>query len=167
LEIDKPSDWPAVLASVRDYWHAKRGGRTMPGRADISPAQIKPQLPHILLADVIDGGRDFRYRLVGTLLQPFFPSQPSGKLMSETIAPFGEATLKATLECYRSVISRGAPVRLTGSGAWFGQHPKHFDALLAPLSEDGATVNMILGTFIFVWDKTHQFRKPLAPHANP
>ena len=134
----------------------------MPARADISPAQIKPYLPHILLADVVDEGSDFRYRLVGTSLQPFFLTEPSGKLMSETIAPFGEDTLKATLDAYRGVVGHRAPMRLTGSGSWFGQDPKQFDAFLAPLSDDDATVNMILGTFVFVWDQDHQFRKPLA-----
>src|SRR3981189_854326 len=86
VEIDSFSDWPGVLSSVRDYWLEKRGTRSMPRRSDISPAQLKLQLPHILLADVIDGGVDFRYRLVGMQLLPFFHSEPSGSLMSAAIA---------------------------------------------------------------------------------
>jgi hypothetical protein len=163
IEIDRSSDWPEVLASVRDYWSDKRGARAMPGRGDISPAQLKSELPHILLADVIDGGVDFRYRLVGTQLRPFFFNEPSGKLMSEAIAPFGEVTLQQTLGAYRSVIERRAPIRLTGSGSLYGQDPKYFDALLAPLSDNGVTVNMILGTFVFFWDLEHQFRPPVDP----
>jgi hypothetical protein len=163
VEIDRSSDWPDVLASVRDYWFGKRGDRSMPSRSDISPAQLKSELPHILLADVIDGGADFRYRLVGTQLRRFFFDEPSGKLMSEAIAPFGEMTLQGTLGAYRNVIERRAPVRLTGSGSFYGQDPKLFDALLAPLSDDGATVNMILGTFVFLWDTQHQFRPPADP----
>jgi hypothetical protein len=34
---------------------------------------------------------------------------------------------------------------------------------LAPLSDDGVTANMILGTFIFEWDFEHQFRPPADP----
>jgi hypothetical protein len=60
-------------------------------------------------------------------------------------------------------MERRAPMRLTGSGSWYGQNPKYFDALLAPMSDDGEAVNMILGTFIFVWDREHQFRVPLDP----
>lgn len=150
-----------ALAFVRDYWHDKRGARSMPSRNDISPAQLKTQLPHILLADVIDGGIDFRYRLVGTQLRPFFLAEPSGKLISEVIAPFGESTVRETLDSYRSVIARRAPVRLTGAGSRYGQEPKLFDALLAPLSDDDVAVNMIIGTFVFVWDFEHQFRNPL------
>jgi hypothetical protein len=148
---------------VRDYWLAKRGARSMPSRSDISPAQLKSQLPHILLADVIDGGADFRYRLVGTELGRFFYSEPSGKLMSEALVPFGEATIEATLASYRGVLARRAPVRITGAGAWLGQEPKLFDAYLAPLSDDDVTINMILGTFVFEWDREHQFRQPRGP----
>ena len=132
----------------------------MPGRNDISPAQLKAQLPYLLLADVVDGGADFRYRLVGTELRRFFRAEPSGKRMSETLAPFGVATVEATLESYRAVVERRAPIRLTGAGSWYGQDLKLFDALLAPLSDDDASVNMILGTFVFVWDTKNQFRNP-------
>lgn len=162
VEIDRATDWPAVLSSVRDYWNEKRGSRAMPSRSDISPAQLKSFLPYILLADVVDAGKDFRYRVVGTQLREFFYFEPTGKLMSEAVAPFGRDTVQATLAGYRAVMERRAPMRLTGAGAWFGQSPKFFDALLAPMSDDGEAVNMILGTFIFVWDRDHQFRAPLA-----
>ena len=161
VEIDRPEHWPAVLAFVRDYWQAKRGSRTMPGRNDISPAQLKLQLPQILLVDVVDDGRDFRYRLVGSRLRDFFHSEPSGQLMSETLASFGADTLNATLDAYGTAFKRRAPVRLTGAGSWFGQSTKLFDAYLAPLSDDGESVNMILGSFVFEWDHDQEFQPVL------
>jgi len=163
VELDRATDWPEVLASVRDYWLERRGSRAMPSRSDISPTHIKAQLPHILLADVVDGGKDFRYRLIGVQLSQFFHFNPTGKLISEAIAPFGEETLQATLVGYRGVVERRAPIRLTGSGSIYGQDPKHFDAFLAPLSANGVDVNMILGTFVFLWDLAHPFRPPSAP----
>lgn len=135
----------------------------MPARADIAPSDLKSQLPHILLADVIENGRDFRYRLVGVQLAKFFHANPTGLLISEAIASFGKETLQATLVSYRRVVERKSPVRLTGVGSVFGQDPKHFDAFLAPLSNDGTNVNMILGTFAFLWDLTHPFRPPVKP----
>ena len=162
VEFDRPDDWPSVLAFVRDYWEAKRGSRAMPGRNDISPAQLKTQLPHILLADVVDDGADFRYRLVGTSLREFFRAEPSGKLMSETLAIFGAETLRATLGAYGTALARRAPVRLTGGGSWFGQNTKLFDAYLAPLSDDGVIPNMVLGTFVFEWDRDQQFQPLLS-----
>ncbi len=161
VQVDGDAVWPASLALVRDYWTAKRGERAMPSRADLSPADIKSQLPSILLVDAINAGEDFRYRLVGTQLTPFFKANATGQLMSDVIAPFGQDTLDETLKFYRAVLKRRVPMRLTGSGSIYGQDPKHFDAYLAPLSNDGTTVNMILGTFVFVWDIDHQFRPPM------
>jgi hypothetical protein len=171
VELDRTTDWPDVLSAVRDYWLEKRGTRFMPSRSDISPTHIKAQLPHILLADVIDGGRDFRYRLVGVELSRFFYSNPTGKFMTEALAPFGKETVEATVASYRGIVERRVAVRLTGSGSVYGQNAKHFDAFLAPLSEGDAAVNMILGTFVFLWDSTHPFRPPSdprleTPHSN-
>lgn len=162
IELNRETDWPSVLAFVRDYWLAKRGARMMPGRNDISPAELKTQLPNVLLADVVEMGSDFRYRLVGTRLRAFFQTEPSGKLMSEIIAPFGDKTLEATLEAYRAVVAHRTPMRLTGGGVWFGQKTKLFDAYLAPLSDDGMEPNMVLGTFVFEWDRDQRFQPVLS-----
>lgn len=160
VALNRDDDWPDVLAAVRDYWVAQRGAREMPARGDLSPHHLKAQLPDILLADVVDGGVDFRYRLVGTNLRQFFIDEPSGQLMSEALRPFGEDTVVRTIATYRGVAAHRRPLRITGSGSVYGQDPKLFDAWLAPLSGDGAEVNMILGTFIFVWDVEHRFVQP-------
>jgi hypothetical protein len=153
IELDPAIEEPAVLAFVRDYWWRQRGDLAMPRRKDISPSDMKPHLPHILLADVIDGGRDFRYRLVGVELQRFFAGNPTGKLMSQALAGFGVDTVEATLQMYRAAIQRAAPLRVRGSGAYFAQRAKLVDALLTPLSNDGVHANMIFGTFTFVWNE--------------
>ena len=150
-EFDPADAEPMLLSFVRHYWENRRNGRAMPGRADIAPADMRAHLRHILLADVIDGGKDFRYRLVGTELQRYFAGNPSGKLMSEALAPFGEKTVSRTIATYRWVVERRAPLRVRGSGVLYNQDAKTFDALLAPLSDDGATPNMVFGTFVFEW----------------
>lgn len=160
VRIDPVTAEPELLAFVRDYWQRRRGQRAMPGRLDILPFDMKPHLPSILLADVVDGGRDFRYRLVGSHLQRYFDGNPTGKLMSESLGVFGPDTVNRTLDVYRGVVARRAPLRASGAGAFFAQEPKHFDALLTPLSDDGATVNMIFGTFQFVWRKVSEPFRP-------
>jgi hypothetical protein len=159
-EIDPQADEPPLLGFVRDYWRNKRGARAMPGRRDIVPTDMKQHLPHILLADVIDGGRDFRYRLVGSQLQGYFTANPTGTLMSETLAAFGAETVAQTLAVYRNVVQRRAPMRVRGAGSYYAQGPKLFDAMLTPLSDDGATPSMILGAFLFTWDKNREFSRP-------
>lgn len=152
IQYDPNVEEPLLLGSLRNYWLAQRGSDAMPRRADISPSDMRGYLGNILLADVVDGGMDFRYRLVGGELQRYFRGNPTGKLMSEALLPFGRETATRTIHTYASAMARRAPLRVRGSGAFFGQDAKLFDALLTPLSDDGATVNMILATFLFEWD---------------
>jgi hypothetical protein len=152
VEIDPDKAEPALLSFLRDYWQDLRGAREMPSRRDIAPSAMKARLPHILLADVIEQGWDFRYRLVGGELQRYFQGNPTGKLMSEALSPFGADTVRRTIETYACVVARRAPVRIRGTGSLYAQNAKLFDALLAPLSDDGTRVSMILGTFLFEWD---------------
>lgn len=153
-KIDPAVAEPNLLAFVRDYWQRTRRGRAMPGRMDIAPADMKAHLPHILLVDVVGDGEDFRYRLVGSQLQRYFDGNPTGKLMSKTLAVFGAETVRDTLDAYRLAVVRGTPVRVRGAGAIYRQDLKYFDALLTPLSDDGTQVNMIFGTFLFAWNAT-------------
>lgn len=155
FEIDPAVEEPDVLAFVRDYWHRQRGASAMPRRVDITPSHMKAHLPRILLADVV--GEDFRYRLVGSELQRSFAGNPTGRLMSETLAAFGQDTADQTVGMYRMVVERRAPLRVRAAGALYDQSPKLVDALLTPLSDDGVTVNMIFGTFMFLWDTAFQF----------
>jgi len=152
VEFDPDMDEPPLLEFLREYWQKQRGAAAMPRRQDIRPSDMKAQLPHILLADVIAGGEDFRYRLIGGELQRYFKSNPSGRLMSEALLPFGADTIRRTIGTYGEVVRRRVPLRVFGTGALYDQAAKSFDALLTPLSDDGETVNMVLGTFVFAWD---------------
>jgi hypothetical protein len=154
VEFNPDKNEPPLLGFVRHYWENRCGANAMPRRQDIAPADMRAHLRHILLADVIDGGQDFRYRLVGTELQRYFAGNPTGKLMSEALAPFGAETVSRTIATYRSVVQRRKPLRIRGSGALYDQQAKTFDALLAPLADDGETANMVFGTFLFEWGPT-------------
>jgi hypothetical protein len=151
VEFDPALREPPLLAFVRDYWHSQRGAARMPRRADIAPSDMKTHLPNILLADVVDKGRDFRYRVVGSQLQRYFDGNPTGMLMSSALAIFGPDAAERTIRVYQMVLERRTPLRVCGSGSIYSQQAKFFDALLTPLSDDGETVNMILGTFVFEW----------------
>ena len=69
----------------------------MPSRADIVPAELTLHLPQILLADVLDEGKEFRYRLLGTRLTPYFPDRATGKTFTEALGPFGAVTVNGTI----------------------------------------------------------------------
>jgi hypothetical protein len=154
IEFDPAVREPSQLAFVREYWRVQRGAASMPRRRDIAPADMKTYLPHILLTDVVRGGEDFRYRVVGSQLQRYFSGNPTGMLMSDALMVFGADTVSRTIQVYRTVIERRTPLRIRGVGSIYSQNAKMFDALLSPLSDDGENANMVLGTFVFEWDFT-------------
>jgi hypothetical protein len=138
----------SVLREVMRYWEQKRAGRLMPSRDDIRPSDLKQCLPQILLVDVLED--DFRYRVVGSKLRPYFPVEATGQRMSEALAPFGTATVVATLAAYRSIVLERAPVCIKGPGTYYAQESKFFEAMLMPLGDD-KRVSMIFGAFEFDW----------------
>lgn len=158
VEINPSVPEPDLLTFIRNYWDKQRGARRMPSRMDIMPWDMKAHVPHVLLADVIEGGKDFRYRLVGTQLQNYFAGNPTGKLMSEALASFGADAVKRTIQTYATIVADKKPMRIRGSGAIYAQSAKFFDALLTPLSDDGQNVNIIFGAFVFEWDRKAEFR---------
>ena len=164
IEIEPAGDAPRLIGDVRAYWAGKCSGGRLPAREQIKPCELKAWLPHILLVDAEAGHADFRYRLVGSAIAPDFRVPPTGRLMSDVLAPFGADSVAETLRIYRRVADGAKPLRIKGSGDWFAQGAKTFDAVLAPLSDDGVRVNMIFGAFVFAWDKSRRapYESPLA-----
>ncbi|WP_428248052.1 PAS domain-containing protein [Ferrovibrio sp.] len=72
----------ATLRTGYAYWQAKCAGRPMPVRADLQPPEMLPFLGHILLLDVLNGPRDFRYRLIGTAVDSHMNGRYTGLLAS-------------------------------------------------------------------------------------
>jgi hypothetical protein len=162
IEIEPAGETPRLIGDVRAYWAGKCVGGRLPAREQIKPTELKAWLPHILLVDVEAGYVDFRYRLVGSAIAQDFRMPPTGRLMSDVLSPFGAESVAETLRIYRRVAEGAAPLRIRGSGDWFSQGAKTFDAVLAPLSDDGVRVNMIFGAFVFAWDEARR-----APYESP
>ncbi len=110
-----------ALTFLHDYWNRKRGSRNMPSRSDIVPSELRQYLPWILLADVLPEMKDFRYRLVGSLITSYFGTEGGGKTLREVFSQFGETTVRGILRVYRKAASGHVPVRLTGQADWNGK----------------------------------------------
>ena len=145
-----------ALREAKRYWDEKRGGRRIASRSDIRPSDLKPWLPQIILVDVMPEAKDFRYRLIGTKLRPYFPSEATGLLFSDALAPFGAATVAATLGVYRSIVAKRAAALVNGPGHYYAQESKFFEAMLMPLGDDDTSVTMIFGAFEFDWMKPNE-----------
>jgi hypothetical protein len=138
-----------TLAAIYNYWNEKRGLRKMPPRADIRPSELKEHLGWVIMADVLPGAEEFRYRLIGTLVTQYFLAETTGKTVSEAFARMNDSVRDAVLAVMRVVARDGVPFRASGDANAFAVGFEEFDALFLPLSDDGETVNVILHAFVF------------------
>jgi hypothetical protein len=144
IELDSSTD--TALQQTLDYWQRLRGGRRMPARKDLNPADIPRLLPKLMLADVGQEKADadiprIRFRLVGTEVVIRFGYEMTGYELSEI--DYGNQAEKIA-GLYRRAVDRALPqfARIELS-----QGPTriiHMQQLLLPLSDDGTNVNMIL-----------------------
>ncbi len=143
VELVEQVDAP-LLNELVAYWDAKRAGRMAPRRSDIDPAELQAHLPRLFLLDVLDAGADFRYRLIGTAIIQGMGRDSTGRRMSDLHAD-QPAVLKTLLERFRRVVAEKRPVFVRGRVFWVADREhRRFVSAAMPLSDDGATVNMIL-----------------------
>ncbi|HEX3673530.1 MAG TPA: PAS domain-containing protein [Rhizomicrobium sp.] len=148
-EIDPQNIDHPILRFLREYWESKRAGRAMPSRGDIKPSEMKEHLGWIILQDVLPDYADFRYRMIGSRVTQYFLGDSTGKTVSETFAPYGEAAVNGVLAVHRKSARDRVVLRTHGGAGWLGRSFLDFDALYLPLSDDGLTANMILSAFTF------------------
>ena len=135
-----------VLADTLAYWRAKRRAGALPKRRDIDPTEIGPLLANLQLIDVIDGGSRYRYRLVGTNIVAAFGGEYTGKFLDEL---FTGERLAYARRVYATVCSRMTPVFLRNRYSTTLDVEMIANRLYMPLSDDGCSVNIILGALSF------------------
>ncbi len=139
-----------TLAFLQKYWNGKRGARAMPTRADIKASEMKEHLGWVILMEVLPDLSDFRYKLIGTLVNQYYLGDSTGKTVREAFfAERGEGAVKAVQAMFRKCARDHVVVRSFGDAGWIGAGFEKFDCICLPLSDDGATVNMILHAFVF------------------
>lgn len=131
------------LKRVYDAWDTLRSGRLGPTRDELSPGQLRSVLPSTFVIDVVDGGRDFRFRFAGDRIIQFMGRRFAGMLLSElTGSPFFD-NMRAL---YAGCVAARAPI---ASGVRQATYPgKEFleiEAMVLPVSEDGVTVSHLFG----------------------
>lgn len=145
-----PAELSPQLGAVKAYWDAKRGVRAMPRRADIDPVELRAHLPCIGLVDVLDDGRDYRFRLLGTEFARLFGRDSTGKTLSEVYGDGDPEVLRWMMASYADTLRTKRPVLRSGTMRAVKKDFIRCDSLLLPLSEDGARANMILGRTVFL-----------------
>ena len=145
--IFDPSELSAPhLQEAFSYWLSKRGSRAMPSRRDIDPVEMPKLLPYLMLIDVIPEPLDFRYRLIGTEVRAISRRDYTGMLFSQLP---GKGRGSVVWEGCAETVRACAPFSRTPPYVGPEQHLADCENLLLPLSEDGATVNMIMKVISF------------------
>lgn len=137
---------PGKLATLLAFWRGLVPSG-LPGRQHLDPIAIGTALlPYVFLADVLDGGQRFRWRLIGTHIVSHAGTDDTGKELGATVGP---GTRDAILGHYRQVAQNRQP--LCHRSEFVGQDGRvyRYDRLLLPMASDGATVDMILGGAVF------------------
>lgn len=131
------------LQSLFDYWRRKRGDRIAPSRNDIVPTEIKTQLPRVFMVDVVPGTPPrFRFRLAGTAVVDRFGEEITGKFLDEL--DLDNRAREIALD-YQRILQIEQPICSRWNYVKHDGRLLRYERLLLPLSNDGKTIDMILG----------------------
>lgn len=125
------------------YWLDLAAGRPLPLAREIDAMEMRPALGYIMLMEVVDGGRDFRYRLYGSTIAAVAGFDMTGKLVtSHKASPY---FVEFALAVYRAVLARGEPL-LTEHGSPTSVNTHAWHRLVLPLAgADGAISRFLIG----------------------
>lgn len=102
------------LRALADIWHAKAGAmKALPRREDLDIRLLKPFLRHLSVAERVDLGQRFSYRLrlQGAVLENYFGSH-TGKLLEETAPPH---LAERWIASYDALLALRRPLRMVGT----------------------------------------------------
>ena len=143
-----------ALRHLVAWWFQKRGERLMPSLRDINPAEIPSVLTQIWLCDYLPQGGCFRYRLAGEEINRFWGFSLRGKYLDEILPP--KHLISAVKKC-RMAIDLPAIVYDRTHLSLTDAITKHGERIILPLSDDGRTVNALLGATRRDWFRDLEF----------
>lgn len=92
--------------ALLQFWNARRVGRTMPERSDISPEDLFPWIGYLHLLEPVDGGRDFRYAVFTTRTLLGRDRDLNGKYVSS----WGDERVGYAMRLYGAVMEHARPI---------------------------------------------------------
>lgn len=134
----------AVVRTGVNYWRSLRADRHLPARSKLSPRDLSGLLRHLVILRVIDGGKDYEYRLVGDAQVQAYGFNFQNLRISQiiTVAPeFGQLMYGI----YEHVRTTCDPFAVRG---WIGKEVAdsrfvYHESVFLPMGEDGETVDHI------------------------
>ncbi len=141
-----PDDAPGDIRRFAGYWIAKAAGRQMPIFADIDAVEIPWALSRVYVVRVLDGGRDFIYRLAGEAINLRYQGAIAGKRVGDLLEARAAAEVFAR---WRRVVESPAAYYVVG------EHPTTSGLrirglrIAMPLGPEGGPVDHIIGMTVF------------------
>jgi len=143
-----------ALRQVISYWFDTCDGRSMPARRDIRPIEIRSALAQIWLCDYLSESGRFRYRLAGEDVNDFWGLNLRGKYLDEIIPDERRASVTNRS---RMVIDLPAIVYDRACLSLTEEITRNGERIILPLSDDGRTVNGLLGATHRDWFRDLKF----------
>lgn len=148
-DVVERCDHPMVEAFA-DHWCDRCGGSSIPDRADLQIEGLAPWFGHVIIMDVVDGGADFRYRLIGTRITEFLGRDYTGHTVTES--NYSGAQEKV-LDTFRRPVTEGGPVFRQGCVAWSRDRSwRTYASVHCPLTAGGSEIAMTIGVLYFGLD---------------
>lgn len=135
-----------------EVWSAKRNGRTMPSRNDLTIGDLKFLLPNLAFIDIVRSETmRFRVRLMGGMLDELVAPM-TGHFIDEVVpAHFAQKWSRQ----WMSAITGRQAVRSVGRVEFAGRRWYVAESLYAPLAHDGETADILMVVaFYHAIDKT-------------
>ena len=146
---------PGPLRFLAGHWRSLCGEGKLPHHRQVDPLAMRPALGYIMLVDAIEDGRDFRYRLYGSIVARVSGAELTGRLLSHH--PASAYVTEFSLASYRAGLLLRAPLyteRVPALAEWTVLWQRlalplvndageviRFLAATVPLSRDGRILN--------------------------
>lgn len=121
-------------AGLLELWRSRCVDGRLPARRGFDVLELRDFMGWLNIAEVLPGGDDLVYRLVGTGVVERMGRDITGRRVSEVLPP-------TALRIFRHLIRHPAPLRGHGAVGWRDREFLHHETLLLPLADDGATVD--------------------------
>ena len=148
--MDKIAGFAQTLTSNKlkaafAVWDTARAGRIGPRRDEIVPANLRGILTFTFMMDVVEAGKDFRFRFAGDRIIQFMGQRFAGSLLSEqTSSPFFDNMRAIFSAC---VVAREPITSGVRQATYPGKDFLEVEAMVLPLSENAVDVTHLFGAF--------------------
>jgi len=141
-DLESPS-----LRAFFEHWRSLDSAGGIPPREAFDVIDVPPWiLPHLILLDVLDGGRHFRYRVVGTGVVARIGRDFTGETVMTYSACHEDAQVQ---DGYTAVVETGQPHLYTATLRDVGRDHVTYHRLALPLLGHNGKVGFILACFAF------------------